>query len=423
MTQLDDETEAQVGGNSELPLAGLLVADFSRVLAGPLATMHLADLGARVVKVERPDGGDETRRWGPPFSATGSTYFESVNRNKQSLCLDLADPGDQGLARELALRADVLVQNFKPGTLEAFGLGLSELRQANPRLVTVSISGFGTAGGAAVPGYDFVVQALGGLMHITGEADGPPSKVGVAVVDVLCGKDAALGTLAALVRRGLTGRGGHVEVNLLSSLQGALVNQIQSFVGAGVDPSRAGSHHPSIAPYELLACQDGPLAIACGTDGMFRRLVGELGCLELASDTRFATNTERVRHRPQLRRALEERLGRAPAAEWEDRLVAVGVPVGRVATISEGLRLAERLGLEPVMDVLDSEGRVVGRQVRGAVSVTPSPPSPRRASPVLGEHDAEIRQWLATPLNRPERPGRHTSATSPAHPADHEESR
>lgn len=405
MGVLEDEP---AGSSAGLPLDGVLVADFSRVLAGPLATMHLADLGARVVKVERPGAGDETRRWGPPFSATGTTYFESVNRNKESLCLDLADPGDQGLARELALRADVLVQNFTPGALDGLGLGLEGLRRANPRLVTVSISGFGTAGGAAVPGYDFVVQALGGLMHITGEADGPPSKVGVAVVDVLCGKDAALGALAALVRRGVTGRGGHVEVDLLSSLQAALVNQVQSFVGAGVDPVRSGSHHPSIAPYELLDCADGPLAVACGTDAMFGRMATELGLPGLAEDPRFTTNADRVRHRPQLRAVLEERLAREPAAAWEQRLVAVRVPAGRVATVAEGLRLAERLGLEPVLDVVDDDGRVVGRQVRAPVRVSPSPPQPRRAPPALGQHDAALRAWLAPPV--------HSVPTDPLEP-------
>jgi crotonobetainyl-CoA:carnitine CoA-transferase CaiB-like acyl-CoA transferase len=383
--------------DERLPLAGVLVADFSRVLAGPLATMHLADLGARVVKVERPGSGDETRRWGPPFSATGSTYFQSVNRNKESVCLDLADDGDRALARELALRADVLVQNFTPGALEQLGLGLAGLRRANPRLVTVSISGFGAAGGADLPGYDFVVQALGGLMHITGEAGGPPSKVGVAVVDVLCGKDAALGALAALVRRGVTGRGGHVQVDLLSSLQTALVNQVQGLLGAGVEPVRAGSHHPSIAPYELLDCADGPLAVACGTDAMFRRLGEQLGLPRLADDPRFTTNAERVRHRPQLRAVLEGRLAHAPAAAWEERLLGAGVPAGRVATVGEGLLLAERLGLDPVLDVVDDDGRVVGRQVRGSVRVEPAPPAPRRAPPDLGQHDAAVRAWLSAP--------------------------
>lgn len=397
VARAERELPAPSAVDDHLPLADLLVADFSRVLAGPLATMHLADLGARVVKVERPGTGDETRRWGPPFSASGATYFESVNRNKESLCLDLTAEGDRALARELALRADVLVQNFRPGAMEAMGLGLADLRRANPRLVTVSISGFGESGGAALPGYDFVVQALGGLMHITGEAGGEPQKAGVAVVDVLCGKDAALGVLAALVRRGVTGRGGHVEVNLLSSLQTALVNQVQAVVGAGVEPTRAGSHHPSIAPYELLACADGQLAVACGTDGMFRRLGVELGLPALADDPRFATNTDRVTHRPELRRVLEERLAAAPAREWQERLLAVGVPAGCVASIGQGLRLAESLGLEPLLDVVDGAGRTVGRQVRSPITITPSPPAPRRAPPALGEHEDPLRTWLSAP--------------------------
>jgi crotonobetainyl-CoA:carnitine CoA-transferase CaiB-like acyl-CoA transferase len=235
--------------NPPAPLAGVVVADFSRVLAGPLATMTLADLGARVIKVERPGVGDDTRSWGPPYSATGATYFESVNRNKESICLDLGNEADLEVARKLALRADVVVENFKPGGMDRLGLGYEALRKENPGLVFASISGFGSLGGADLLGYDFIVQALGGLMSITGDADGEPTKTGVALVDVLTAKDAAIGILAALNARISTGAGAHLELNLLSSLQGALANQGQAFLGAGVIPGRMGNAHPSIVPW------------------------------------------------------------------------------------------------------------------------------------------------------------------------------
>ncbi|HEY4614128.1 MAG TPA: CoA transferase [Citricoccus sp.] len=376
------------------PLEGVLVADFSRVLAGPLCTMTLADLGARVIKVERPGAGDDTRSWGPPWSATGATYFESVNRNKESVCLDLAGPEDQVLARELALRADVLVENFKPGGLERLGLGYAELSAENPGLVYASISGFGASGGRDIPGYDFIVQAVGGLMSITGEADGSPYKAGVALVDVLTAKDATIAVLAALRAREHTGRGSHVQVNLLSSLQGALANQAQAFLGAGVVPGRMGNAHPSIVPYQLLECADGPLAVACGNDGQFARLAGELGAPELAQDERFRTNSARVEHRGELIPRLEQLLAAAPSHEWQDRLTRAGVPAGRVAGIDEGIDYAGSLGLEPTIEVHDAEGACVGRQVRHPVTWDP-PLAPRtQAPPRLGEHTAPVVSWL-----------------------------
>ena len=377
------------------PLSGILVADFSRVLAGPLATMTLADLGARVIKVERPGTGDDTRAWGPPFSETGSTYFESVNRNKESICLDLADAADRALASELATRADVVIENFRPGTMDAAGLGYDAIRQLNPGVVYASITGFGAGAGADIPGYDFVVQALGGLMSITGEADGVPMKVGVALVDVLTAKDVAIGVLAALRAREVSGAGARLELTLLSSLQGALANQAQAWLGAGVAPGRLGNAHPSIAPYQTLNCADGELAIAVGNDLQFAKLCDALGAQELASDARFATNPDRVGHREELAALLEARLSGGTALEWERRLGAVGVPAGRVATIAEGLALATSLGLEPTIEVTDAAGRVVGTQVRHPVRWSP-PLDPRRdAPPALGEHDAALRRWLS----------------------------
>lgn len=386
-------SEGAVPG-SQRPLEGVLVADFSRVLAGPLCTMTLADLGARVIKVERPGAGDDTRSWGPPWSATGATYFESVNRNKESVCLDLADPEDQVLARELALRADVLVENFKPGGLERLGLGYAELSTENPGLVYASISGFGSSGGRDIPGYDFIVQAVGGLMSITGEADGSPYKAGVALVDVLTAKDATIAVLAALRAREHTGQGSHVQVNLLSSLQGALANQAQAYLGAGVVPGRMGNAHPSIVPYQLLECADGPLAVACGNDGQFARLARELGAPELAQDDRFRTNSARVEHRGELIPRLEQLLAAAPSHEWQDRLTRAGVPAGRVAGIDEGIDYAGSMGLEPTIEVYDAEGSCVGRQVRHPVTWDP-PLAPRtQAPPRLGEHTAPVVSWL-----------------------------
>jgi crotonobetainyl-CoA:carnitine CoA-transferase CaiB-like acyl-CoA transferase len=380
--------------SGQRPLEGVLVADFSRVLAGPLATMTLADLGARVIKVERPGTGDDTRSWGPPFSATGATYFESVNRNKESICLDLTDPADRALARELALRSDVLVENFKPGGMARLGLGYDELAARNPGLVYASISGFGSAGGADLPGYDFIVQALGGLMSITGETGGAPCKAGVALVDVLTAKDAAIGILAALAARTGTGRGSRVEVNLLSSLQGALANQAQAWLGAGQVPGRMGNEHPSIVPYQLLGCADGPLAVACGNDAQFVRLTEVLDLPALAADVRFATNSARVRHRAELIPLLEQALATAPAQVWQDKLTGAGVPAGHVATIDEGLDYAESLGLDPVIEVQDASGQAAGRQVRHPITWTPPLAARTQAPPALGEHTAAVRRWL-----------------------------
>jgi crotonobetainyl-CoA:carnitine CoA-transferase CaiB-like acyl-CoA transferase len=381
---------------SMLPLEGLLVADFSRVLAGPLATMTLADLGARVIKVERPGEGDDTRQWGPPFSSTGSTYFESVNRNKESVCLDLGHEADLGVAVQLALAADIVVENFRPGGMDKLGLGYDRLSRDNPGLIYASISGFGSSGGADLPGYDFMVQALGGLMSITGDAVGSPTKVGVALVDVLTAKDATIGILAAIHARTETGRGRRFEVNLLSSLQGALANQGQAYLGAGVVPQRMGNAHPSIAPYELLNCADGPLAVACGNDGQFRAILGVLALEEFLLDERFSTNHARVTNRTELVAMLESRLATDEASVWQAAFGAVGVPAGQVGTIESGIELAESLGLAPTISVQDATGTTVGTQIRNPITWSP-PLAPRTiAPPALGEHDDAVREWLAS---------------------------
>ena len=376
-----------------LPLDGILVADFSRVLAGPYATTMLADLGARVVKVERTGPGDDTRSWGPPWTSNSAAYFESANRNKESLTLDLSNPDDQVLARELAARADVFVENFRPGALAKFGLDFASVHAANPRAVYCSISGFGSGGGAHLPGYDFLVQAVGGLMSITGDADangGTPMKSGVALVDVLTGKDATVGILAALHARNATGQGQHVEVNLLSSLLASLVNQASSFLATGNAPGRLGNAHPSIAPYELLPAADEPFAIACGNDGQFRKLAIVLGDESLADDERFASNAARVQHRPELVAALGELLGKDSASSWVKQLLAVGVPAGNVGSIADGFALATELGLEPLIEV--GEGRPA--QVRNPITYSDTPITRYQAPPSLGEHSQGVREWL-----------------------------
>jgi len=374
------------------PLDGLLVADFSRVLAGPLATMTLADLGADVVKVERPGSGDDTRQWGPPWTEHSSAYFECVNRSKRSLALDLTNPDDLEMARRLAARCDILVENHKTGSLNRFGLGYDEVSSLNPRVIYCSISGFGSREGAHLPGYDFLVQAVGGLMSITGDIDGEPTKAGVALVDVLTGKDAVIGILAAVTERHRSGIGQHVEVNLLSSLLGSLANQAGSYLATGRSPGRLGNAHPSIAPYETLHCRDGLIAVACGNDGQFARFVAAVGRPELAADPRFATNPQRVAHRPLLVAELEDALRECEASVWSERLAAAAVPAGQVGDIGSGIALAEALGLEPTVDV----GAGHPSQIRHPITYSRTQSRPATPPPPVGQHDTELRKWLRT---------------------------
>lgn len=381
------------------PLDGVLVADFSRVLAGPLATMTLADLGATVVKVERPGLGDDTRAWGPPWSEHGSSYFASVNRTKASITLDLQDPQDLAAARELARRADVLVENFRTGTLERLGLGYAATAETNPGLIYCSVTGFGSGEGADLPGYDFVVQALGGLMSITGRPDGDPTKVGVALVDVLTGKDAVIAILAALRERELSGRGQHVEVNLLSSLLGSLVNQAAAYLTTGQAPTRMGNEHPSIAPYETLQCADGLIALACGNDAQFARIAEVLGRPGLAQDPQLRTNASRVAHRHTLVAQLEEALGGGEVATWVRRFNAAGVAAGGVQDLGAAIALAEELGLAPTVAV----GTGHPRQIRHPVTWSRSPLAGAQPPPSLGEQGSALRAWLNGPADRPPR--------------------
>jgi len=373
-----------------MPLDGVVVADFSRVLAGPLATVMLADLGATVIKVERPGDGDDTRAWGPPWTDNSSSYFECANRSKQSVTLDLDDPADLQLAHTLARRADVLVENFRDGVLARRGLDYDSVRAHNPGIVYCSVTGFGSKGGAALAGYDFLVQAMGGLMSITGDPDGEPRKAGVALVDVLTAKDATIGILAALAARHLTGVGQRVEVDLLSSLLGALANQASSYLATGQAPGRLGNQHPSIAPYETLRCKDGLLAVACGNDRQFRRFGEALWDPGLADDPRFATNPTRVQHRKALVGALEARLAHDTVDAWTERLTAVGVPAGKVGDIADGIALATALCLEPTVPV----GAAAPPQIRHPISYSATPVTRYRPPPRLGEHDDAVRRWL-----------------------------
>jgi crotonobetainyl-CoA:carnitine CoA-transferase CaiB-like acyl-CoA transferase len=361
-------------------LADLKILDFSRVLAGPFASMMLADLGATVTKVE-PPGGDETRQWGPPYDDTGeATYFQAVNRNKQSLVLDLTDPADLDRARALARDADVVVENFRPGVTERFGLDYDAVRRENPAVIYCSITGFGRGKGASLPGYDLLIQALGGLMSVTGPPDGEPQKVGVALVDVLAGLFATVGILAALEYRRDSGEGQRVEVDLLSALLAGLVNQASAYTVAGVVPQRMGNQHPSIAPYEPLRCADRELVVAIGNDRQFGALCQTLGASELAEDPRFATNAERVSNRVALRGALEERLASGPAREWAEKLTEARVPAGVINDVAAAFELARELGLDPTVAIERDDGTSV-ELPRNPIGLSSTPPTYRAAPP------------------------------------------
>ena len=371
-------------GASPGALSPLRVLDFSRVLAGPFATMMLADLGAAVTKVERPGGGDETRSWGPPFDERGeATYFQAVNRNKGSVVIDLADEEGLAEARRLALAADVLVENFRPGVMARLGLGLDSLAAANPGLVYCSITGFGSGErGAELPGYDLLIQALGGLMSITGQPGGEPTKVGVALVDVLAGLFATVGILAALRHRDATGEGQLVEVDLFSSLLAALVNQGSAYTVAGVVPGRLGNRHPSIAPYELFPTAAGELVLAVGNDRQFAALCETLGAPELADRAEYAANPARVEHREALAAELTRLLAARPAAEWAELLTAARVPAGVVNDLAGAFALAASLGLDPTVSLPRPDGGTV-ELTRNPIRLAKTPPIYRSAPPEL----------------------------------------
>jgi crotonobetainyl-CoA:carnitine CoA-transferase CaiB-like acyl-CoA transferase len=375
------------------PLAGLLVADFSRVLAGPYCTMLLADLGADVIKVESP-AGDDTRAWMPPLTEDGvSTYFLAINRNKRSVALDLKDDGDRALAQELGRRADVFVQNFKPGALRRFGLDYDSVSLLNPSVIYASISGFGSGGGASLPGYDLMVQAISGMMSLTGDPDGPPYRAGISAFDVMAGLHAAIGVLAALNHRNATGEGQHLDASLMASAMSGMVNQATAYAAGGVVPFRMGNSHPSLFPYEPLPTGDGDLIVTAGNDTQFRKLCDVIGAPELPSDPRFSTNPGRTANRAVLKPLLAEKLAARSAAEWFDRLIVVGVPCGPINTVDKGIEFAEKLGLEPV--IAAGTGERTRPSMRHPVTFSKTPASYPLAPPELDEHGAEIRAWLA----------------------------
>ncbi len=356
--------------------------------------MLLADLGATVVKVEGP-GGDDTRTWMPPDRDGVSTYYLSINRNKRSIVLDFRDRDDVALVHELFRRADIAIENFKPGGLAKFGLDYEHAREINPALVYLSISGFGTAEGAWLPGYDLVVQAVSGLMSLTGEPDGPAYRAGISVFDVITGLHGTIGVLAALRQRAETGLGQHVEVNLLSSALSGLVNQSGAFTAAGVVPERMGNAHPSVYPYQPMPTRDRDIIITAANDRQFRSLCEVLGIAEVADDARFRLNADRTKNRDQLHPILVAQL-----AEWsaDDLFVAlnkVGVPCGPINSIREGVELAERLGLEPRVTV--GEGERAVDIVRNPIHFSDAEIRYDEPPPLLGEHSDDIRAWLASP--------------------------
>ncbi|MDA2954575.1 MAG: CoA transferase [Actinomycetota bacterium] len=373
------------------PLDGIIVADFSRVLAGPYCSMLLADMGATVIKVEGPQG-DDTRTWVPPTHNDVATYYMSINRNKRSIILDFASEQDCQVGLELIQRADIFIENFKPGGLKKFGFDYQSVSKLNPSLIYLSISGFGTAEGAWLPGYDLIVQAVSGLMSLTGEPNGPPFRAGISVFDVMAGLHGLIGVLTALHQRTNTGLGQHVEVNLLSSAMSGLVNQTAAYAAAGVVPFRMGNAHPSLFPYEALPTKDRELIIAAGNDKQFRALCKVLEIEYVADDPRFKINADRTKNRELLRPFLLERLKLWAADDLFIALNKVGVPCGPINSIGDGVELAERLGLKPRVVVGHGDREVT--LIRNPISLSDSQISYDLPPPQLGEHSDQIRAWL-----------------------------
>ena len=374
-------------------LSGLRVLDLTRILSGPFATMTLADLGADVVKVEDPARGDDTRQWGPPFQGDEAAYFLSVNRNKRSIALDLKAPEGRRIAARLAASADVLVENFRPGTAARLGLGYPQLSATNPRLVYASISGYGQTGPyTGEPGYDAIAQALGGIMSVTGETDGPPVRVGVSTADLGAGMWALVGILAALHARHRTGRGQWVDVSLLDGQVAWLTYVAAGHFATGATPQRYGSAHPTIVPYQAFLTDDRHLMVAVGNDALWRRFAPVLGLDHLVNDPRFATNPSRVEHRDQLLPVIEAALATRSADDWAKLLAAAGVPAAPINTVDQALQHPQVLARGMVAE-LDhpTVGRL--RAVSSPVKLSSHPPTVRTAPPAQGEHtDAVLGQ-------------------------------
>ena len=377
------------------PLAGVKVLDLTRVLAGPYCTMFLGDLGAEVVKIEQPDVGDDTRAWGPPFVGGESAYFLCINRNKKSVALDLKSNQAVGLLRRLAEGADVLVENFRPGTMERLGLGERELRAVNPRLIYASLSGFGADGPMKDwPGYDLIVQAWGGLMSVTGMPDGEPTKVGVAIVDIVAGLMLGKAILAALFARERTGVGQKLETSLLEAEVACLINAGSNYLVGGVVPGRWGNAHPNIVPYQSFKSRDGYLVIGVASEGIWRRLCQAIGMPGLADDPRFARNPQRVEHRGELIDILTEILLQRDTAAWVTLLIDAGVPCAPVQTIDQVFLAPQVIAREMVVEVPHPTAGTI-RMAGLPVKFSGTPASIRLAPPLLGQHTAEVlRSWL-----------------------------
>lgn len=377
--------------NTAKPLDGLLVADLSRVLAGPYCSMLLADMGATVIKVESP-AGDDTRTWVPPTKDGVATYYMSINRNKKSIVLRFDDPDDLAVVKKLVSKADICLENFKVGGLRKFGLDYESVSASNPGLIYLSISGFGTKEGAWLPGYDLIVQAVSGLMSLTGEPDGPPFRAGISVFDVMAGLHGTIGVLAALNQRQITGRGQHVEVNLLSSAMSGLVNQTAAYTASGTIPFRMGNAHPSLFPYEAMPTGDRDLIITAGNDRQFRSLCKVLGIEHMADDPRFLTNADRTKNREELRPHLLAELKKWKSDDLFIALNKEGVPCGPINSIGDGVEMAERLGLRPRVTVGEGDRQV--DLVRNPITFSDGELDYRLPPPQLGEHSDEIRAWI-----------------------------
>lgn len=374
-----------------LPLEGLRVLDLSRVLAGPYATMTLADLGADVIKIEHPERGDDTRGWGPPFVGGESAYFLSTNRNKRSVGVDLKS--EEGLARvkKLAEGADVLIENMRRGALEKLGLGYETLKETNPDLVYCSITGFGPGPDEERPGYDFLIQARAGIMGITGWPDGEPTKVGVAIADMVCGLYASNAILAALHRRGETGEGARIEVPLFESTLSWLGNRAQEYLVTGEDVGRLGNEHPTITPYQTFETSDKPIAVAVGNDAQFVRLCEAVGREDLAGDERYATNAYRVEHRGELRDALQNTFSGRSAEAWIEVVRRAGVPCGPVNSLADVFE-DEHVRESGILREVEHPAAGTLELLSSPVLVDGERPGVRRPPPMLGEH-TEDGEW------------------------------
>lgn len=367
------------------PLAGIVVADLSRIMAGPYCTMLLADMGATVIKIESP-AGDDTRRFMPPIHDGVATYYQSANRNKRSVVLDFTNVDELAATRRIIEHSDIVVENFKPGGLARFGLDYPTLSREHPGLIYASITGFGTGAGARYPGYDLVIQALSGFMDTTGRPDGEPTRAGFALFDVFTGLQTAVGILAALHHRDLTGHGQLVETDLLSSALASMANQTQAVLTGGILPTRMGNEHPSLYPYEPFPTADQPLVIAVGNDSQFIRLCELLGRPDLATDPDFASIPLRNANRAALRSQLSALLAGRTAAEWFERLSAAGVPCAPIHTIAQGIEFAERVGLSPAAEA--GPQRLPG--ARNPLRFSATPVDYPLAPPALGEHTTTV---------------------------------